>query len=339
MPNAKAWRSWVDYVVDTSTSTSHLKHILWMIKAALKREIAGPSLGVGGAIPVGYGWTCLGSSDGATGALDASDRWTGTFDPTKLVRVAVSGSHSWIALQSPAGLGPFYLVIDYIGSADQNAAFYLSKNAPTGGSVSARPTATDEVSLTAHQFADSTSWNATGGRAHFTMNEDGGFYFLTSRNSNGWRSAFSVTKLTNLRVTGDTWAAALHAEADTSQAPFNDGTTKFFNPAAGTPYIRSRNYDGSVVTQLGCVKFVAVGGNAVHADMNAPFAQDLKYEMFPAVAYGSTSGAKGLKGHFEDVLYGVPASVTQGARYPAAGDIERIVVGSCLVPLTAAPTL
>jgi hypothetical protein len=68
----------------------------------------------------------------------------GTYDGTKLVRNN-AGVHSWVILRSPALNGiQWYLTFDFNGAVDYQWNIWMSKAAPTGGSTSARPTATDE---------------------------------------------------------------------------------------------------------------------------------------------------------------------------------------------------
>ena len=84
-------------------------------------------------------WTVAGSSNAVVGAMDATDRWTVATD-----LVWATGTRSWIVLENTLGV---QLCIDLNKSAStpQQATILGSlTGAFTGGSNTARPTATDE---------------------------------------------------------------------------------------------------------------------------------------------------------------------------------------------------
>jgi hypothetical protein len=125
----KTWQFSINMVEPASGSTGSARVFL-RVKNALKGFALNP-------------WTVLGSSDAATAGMDNTDRLT---DLTKIVNSA-AGSRSWIVLRSPAGQ---QVCIEWNHATYQ---FYgtvaVSKNSVgfTGGSTTARPTATDEILL------------------------------------------------------------------------------------------------------------------------------------------------------------------------------------------------
>lgn len=337
MANEKTWYSWSDYVVPDVTSTANIaKSLLWCFVQALLGNITGPNAGPAGAIPSGARWTTYYSSDGTTAgtANDGVDRWTSSFTASKIVR-ASSGAHSWFVLKSPAALGPYYLTVDYLSSADSSVILVLSKAAPTGGTTSLRPTATDETAFSASQFV-SGSWTSTlPGKCHFTTDADGNFWWFPSRNGTSLVDlAWGVQKLTDLRITGDAFPVILVFDFVTSGA-LKEGTSSFYRTTAGT--IKSRDVASAAATTCTVMSFM-VGASSAAVDTAAAHYSDAKIDGFACLVYSTSSGAKAVKGRIPD-LRTIPATLLPGYRYPASGDVESIVVGNTLVPLTAVPTL
>ncbi len=87
-------------------------------------------------------WTVVASSDASSTA--SSDLWSGA---SKLNHS--SGAHSWIVLkQTGMAAGNFQLCIDLNSSTAYSGSIYISHDAGfTGGTTSARPTATDEQAV------------------------------------------------------------------------------------------------------------------------------------------------------------------------------------------------
>lgn len=125
-------------------------------------------------------WTCAGSSDAVTAGMDAVDRWGAIYDGTKIVRAAGAVAHSWIVLKSPVLNGAnWYLTIDFNSASDATTRFVFAKAAPTGGSIAARPTSTQEWHVRPdNTIADQTlnDGASASSRLHAGMSTDGGFY-------------------------------------------------------------------------------------------------------------------------------------------------------------------
>jgi len=100
-------------------------------------------------------WTVAGSSDASTAGMDAVDRWV---DYTNVV--FSTGNHSWIVLEQ-SGIGSGFQVLiqcDYSSSATENIHVFVSyTGAFTGGTISARPTAIDEVALHSGLWSSGTN--------------------------------------------------------------------------------------------------------------------------------------------------------------------------------------
>ena len=132
----KTWQSMMNLTITPVDNLDLSRQLLWNIKAFLKGEVGGATQGL---------WTHYASSDSVTAGIDATDRWLAAYDGTKIVRAAAGVAHSWIVLKSPSLAGyNWYLIIDFVGTTNYAARFVWCRTAPTGGSITARPTSTDE---------------------------------------------------------------------------------------------------------------------------------------------------------------------------------------------------
>jgi len=127
------------YTVGVLTAADTSKELGYLLKESLLYGTDGLKGGPAA-------WSVAGSGDGVDPAsgMDAVDRWT---NRTKVVMAA--GNHSWIVVKQPAlGSAPGYLqvCIDFNSATNGTLSVVFSRAAGfTGGSISARPTATDQV--------------------------------------------------------------------------------------------------------------------------------------------------------------------------------------------------
>lgn len=112
---------------------------------------------------VANGYTVQGSSDGTTGAMDATDRWI-TFSNVTTRGGTAATPQSWIVLRDGNGVD---ILITYQGSADHTARVSFSPGQlyVAAGTPTHQPTATDEQLLSNSPFnmigAETTNrrWN------------------------------------------------------------------------------------------------------------------------------------------------------------------------------------
>lgn len=309
---------------DNSTSTLLAKSILFGIKAILKDEFSTGTLGAEGAMPAGAKWTCEGSSDSSTAGMDASDRWTSSFDGTKIVRASGAVAHSWIVLKSPVALGPYYLCIDWNAANDQTVTIVGSKNAFTGGSTTARPTATKEWTVLTGTFCENVT---TAHRLHKAMDGNGNFFIAVSKNGAAlFNLAFMGVTVSNT-VTGELspWFTAIH---------FTTGSRGAGRVASIAVTGRSGDDSGTMTGSFGDIQFNAAtfGGTMQANVLNGAF------DTLP-VFVGSTSPTlkHGVRGTVPDVeICGI---ATVGASDPTTGTQERMLLGDLLIPCSVVPSL
>lgn len=157
---------------DVSTTTRVYQSMLFAMKAFLKGEKTGTN-GTSGSVPAGAKWTHYSSSDSVSTSL-VTDLIGSTFDASKIVLGNGGTPHSWWVGRCPTSLTalgiPFYFgwsTTSSIGVFD----FFCSKTAPSGGTISARPTSVDEWKYqSACTIADVT---AAAHRAHWVVDANG----------------------------------------------------------------------------------------------------------------------------------------------------------------------
>lgn len=310
---------------DNTTVLGLSRSWLWWQKAFLKGEIGGATAGL---------WTCVGSSDSVTAGMDGVDRWGATFDPTKLVRASGAVAHSWIVLKSPnftAGgitATPFYMTVQYNGTLDNQAIYVFSKAAPTGGSITARPTATDEWvhSPTQGQVND----NTTGAmRFNGWLATDGNFAFAGIKA--GQTNEPFVTQIFHVLSNAD--ASDLYPA--TSLMLY---TTSGF-VTAGNSNWAGRSATGAATFVAGMLAYPrgqtdpsAAGQIATTGDATTGAYWDMQ-----TFLYVSTTGQVSYRGRFADLIVAVPAiqgpSGNQGFVKPATGAPTGQILGSLWWPL------
>lgn len=91
------------------------------------------------------GYTCKGSSDGTTGAMDAVNRWT-TVANASVLGANTSAACSWMVLTDANGCD---ISLAFIGASDDIARFAFSPGGlyVAAGTPTFQPTATDELVL------------------------------------------------------------------------------------------------------------------------------------------------------------------------------------------------
>lgn len=128
MTNVKTWSK--TKVTGTGASNAIANNdLLYNIKTHLKT----------------VGWSVVSSSDGSSN-FGASDYWVAG---TSIVHAVSGSNHSWIVLSNSSICTGYQLCIDFANATNNIVYMYVSVNGTgfTGGSLTARPTASDEVQL------------------------------------------------------------------------------------------------------------------------------------------------------------------------------------------------
>ena len=272
-------------------------------------------------------WTVVKSSNGVT--TGNSDLWATIAD----VVFANNGSnHSWIVL-SNAALG-YEVCIDMNAASEVNAGFVAAPIADggfvTGGSVTARPTATGEfvagtssvgTSANAEYITDYSAGNSY--YSHYTTANDGCFFFETSRTGLGYFSSFlSLQKTINARP-GDTrnvfWV--LDTILTGRGAP---RASRLMDTALG---VVGRNPNGTTNTVGGANSSGRFGGT----NYPGAYGVDALSNNFLAFPVSVMSlGQNVYRGEIPDMY--IVGTATVGASVPTAVSQERIICGDTVVP-------
>jgi hypothetical protein len=318
---------------DTSTAALTAKSIIWAIKAILKGEIGTNTYGL---------WTCESSSIGSS--YGASDLWTSSFVAANIVRATAGLDHSWIVLKSPAGMGPYYLCLDYSTSSDLTVTIITAKSGFTGGSRTARPTSVDEV---VHYSVGSTltANEAIGGKIHRVTDADGNFWIFLSKNGlNYFYGLFGFQVLANTKTIDTYKALFFHSYNVSGKGSPASGTGLFTATTAAAGGCSGRTHNGVLLIGMSCVDYF-VDGISISSSITTANAADSLYDAFPVLTVSTTTNYKGIKGSIPDcffVLGGVALGqgLAPGALLPATGTTERMISGLMAFPWTGvAPTL
>lgn len=317
---------------DVSTTARVASSILFALKGFLMGHLTGTA-GPDGQPPASSNWTLTLSSDGVT-ASAADNLGAGTYTAGKWVRAPAGVAHSWYVLKSPTTMldQPWFLLVDWGTASDQTVNMYISKNAFTGGTITARPTAVNESAFLAVTFAEAT---AAAGKCHFTTDANGSFWFAASRNGTGLAQwAVTMQELVDTRSSGDVARAVLlvHNLNTSPGAP---------DLASGSPTWRGHISDGTtgVGSSGGKLLTCTLGGSTWAASILAANPMDGKVDELPiAYIFDLTSAHVGLRGRLPDVWY-VGNAVANGSVEPSVGTVERVKLGSCVLPFSVSLSL
>lgn len=263
-----------------------------------------------------------------TDANNGSIAWTerNPYTPTANTWTSIvtsGGAHSWFVLKSPIAIGPYYIILDYnTGSASQ-LNIWMSKAAPTGGTTSARPTATDEMQILNSSIVSQFTQNTTTGNyMHGILSTDGYFNCFISR-GNG---AGYVESAWIWQILGDT------------KAPDNYKAYSFYNWGNGGEAITigslqttnrqvARNFNGSAIMSGTMAVFYSNGNNYALLDLGLIDFNDGQYDDLPIYIFNNASGQYTLKGRLVDIRQ-CPGALPSGFTEPSPSNPVSTCIGS-----------
>jgi len=327
----KTWGQKWNYATTTATTQQQQRNIIWFLKAFLRGDS-----GVGSPPTLGL-WTVYYSCDSAVAgsADDQVDRWGTTFDNTKVVRNSAGSAHSWFVLKSPSnfgvsGNGPYYLIIDYVGSDDYHADFIYSKAAPTGGTTLVRPTATDEfghAGIQTHSSFGSESWNC-----HGLLSSDGIFWLFVGKVGSGGVNLCLAGQALAEASASDLANLAIYSKYDAASPPVPTNRSNFQT----TNNWKIRDYSNTSIQPIKpCT--LSDGSNTVHEDIVIR-KSDQKYIDLPIYMYIAVAGQRDLRGRLFDIRWG-PSVLPEGQVDPSVASPTSTMLGDCWFPANAVPNL
>jgi hypothetical protein len=325
----RAWYRDINRAVsDYSTVLRLSASYVWYTKSFLKGEVGGATSGL---------WTCYSSCSGTAGDFgngDLVDRLGATFDPTKWIRAAAGVAHTWIVLTRNFTINgvstPVYCNLDFAGANDYVCLQKsYSLTAPSGGTVTNRPTAADEMAHTVIQLNNNT---ASASKMHGILSANGDFCVFSTRNSAG------------LAHTGILFNNYQPRRPDLDQFPFASfcgygasGTGGFGQIGTVAGWRMRSHINGTTLTSVNATYLSLAGGApALDAFPIAGDAQDLLNPDFPIIIAPSDSGHVSFRGRLIDLVWSGSAR-TQFDVEPNPGPPVSGVVGKLWLPLNAAP--
>ena len=311
---AKTWQFNINQAYAAPGSVTNLNKTALL---ALKNSLIGFA-----SNPFTIGYSCNGSTAGT--ANDGVDRWAAIAD---VVFGNPGATHSWVVLKQPAIAAGFQILISASAEADSAGvayatqlaiSIYVSRSAGfTGGSKTARPTATDEQ--TVKEIGGSTGrWggiNATNLalRVHALMSTDGLCTRVFFASSGVVWGAFTLDAVSNTTDASwsPAWHARLHSKLSSGTFPQSLSTAMyyaydgaiFFNGTASTAALTAESRGGTFGPDDN--GFAAMANDA-----------DGNWLFFPIGLVSATMGARGRLGTMIDIWWGSSA-VPSGDRYDA----------------------
>lgn len=289
-----------------SVTATHQKLVKSIIDALLALSILPPTVR----------YSCNGTTAGTAG--DGVNRWS---TDSSLVW-AGSGAHSWMVLRFSGITSTFEVCFDLLNSNTYVMTIVMSQSAAfTGGTTSARPTATDEVVLLSagnygaattaiqHRFSvlQSTDGQCCRVLLCFSGGPTGLWLFEKPANAtNGW---------TNPNF------GLIYGNTGSITASISNLNTLG----------RSRIGSTTATMQLLCE---GTSSGAAIADStwgNAANDIDGSWPLFPVGIASTTVGTKGRHGTLQDIYWGSQAIATAEG-YPADGTNRWIQVGGLVLP-------
>jgi hypothetical protein len=248
-------------------------------------------------------WTVVSSSNGVT--FGASDFWSTIAD---LVH-ANSGAHSWIVLKQTGcgGQGNFQICLDLLSSSVNTYNIAFSLNAGfIGGSVSARPTASDESVNTGAAFAANIPEQNV---LHVMQTSDGTSTRVIVASSGVVRCTWFIETQADCLASPN--SAAFYVSSGvlttvlTASAAFNGRNASLAYQA----YLTGEMAANTLICNL--------NAGAQNQFVNA-------YQLCPIGLYSNTATKLGRVGRLVDLWWGSSA-IALGSTYPLTGDTREFV--------------
>jgi len=339
--------------LDNTTQLGMMRSVNWLLKAALTGEISTGTVGTN-ARPSNTLWAHVASCD-STAVSTGADLWGATYTPAALVWADSGSAHSWIHLRN-ALLG-MDLVLELTAGTNTSllVAMVPTVYGFTGGTTTTRPiNSTYEVNggYTTSSTSNWLTWQndvTTGNNnfAHFTVGDDGSFYFTSTRQTTGGASSFfAIQKPQN----SSSWPAAV---GDTNNvqlmlasgvAPGNPGVFAYGSLCANAGGCIALLPNSTRATLGGMLSAFNFGGaNFANAAMQVDGnTTEFPVHALPIQQWNNTSAQSATRGILRDWWVHPNRSLIPGGQTnDPAGVINHIVLGDFFLPWngSAGPTI
>lgn len=325
---SKVWYSRCNRPIASSASALLIaQSVVFALKEHLKDTATGGTTG-GGTRNAGSAWVTKGSSDSVSFNTSGTDLIPAH---TNLVWANSGTAHSWWWGECAAA---GYQIVIACASSSSTAlcvAFAPISTPFTGGSLTARPTSTQEflwgtTSTGAATTATFLSDVVTGGTnyTHFVVADDGQFWFTTSRAGTGLFSTCAGF----IKPTGSTDTRSAYAVGTTlASARGAMSRASLFDSSNGAV---SRQPNGVAVTSTGGFTTAGLAGGSNYLGAGGTDANSGKYLAFPVDAVCNVPAQYAWRGRVPDLAAVGIRPV--GDCYPSTAAPLRVVVGDVLLP-------
>lgn len=269
--------------------------------------------------------------DGNNGSIVWQERNAYTFDQSKLVFSATT--RSWFVLYNP--FLNHYLTIDCVSAAQTQIVLCLSKTAPTGGTTTARPTATDEYGRTSIFNFISNNTGTTVWWWHAALATTGDFTLLGTKGggSGNIEQAVIVQALADAKAADD-YPVVMYLN-------FSNGTQEALDvgPMNTTTNWFGRRFDGAaVLANLVPLEPSSESLASVFDEIGTSDFVDSRFDDAPVYMFNNTAANYTLKGRLADIRR-APSSMVSGFCEPNPQAPDSVILGDYWFPANAAPVL
>ncbi len=331
----KIWHFDMNRSYAAASALDSMRHIMWSWAAYLTGNL--------GTLVSGY-WTLYASSDSVTSGTDATDRWVllGPYDGTKLVRAAEGVAHSWIVLKSPTTYGGsyYYLILSLGSAADTAVRISVSKTAPTAGSTTATPGATDQwwPGNGSRAAVDSTICaNAVDiTRTSIGLATDGSFWFATVKSGSGTVNGLYMFNYLTDKNSLDLYPVIMqHEYLSTGCARQNSYFWGGASTNVGMASLHPTAVPATFAYNSVILPFMGSGGSLAAAiNMAVADVMSAKYYDWPMYVFvGPVSAPIGYRGRIADFAYCPHTlAIAEGSVAPSVTGVEYTRIGNIWVP-------
>lgn len=311
----KTWQYNVNQTIaDQGTNLASCKRIVRTAKNSL--------IGFG-TLPWTVRYSCNATTAGTAG--DGVDRWTTDADLT-----FAATAHSWIVLRQTGIATNFELCIDLNNATPSLATMVVSFSAGfTGGTTSARPTATDEsVVVTGAGYLPNNSASSNTSALHVMQSTDGQCTYLILC-SNNVAQAFWMFQKPKNPVTGWTNPSISLVVSTANTNANNLLQATYFNISTTNP-IKGRGVSNMDII----MSAEGHGGGLLSSTANGFIvANDLSTEfpIFPIGIFSRTTSNRGRHGQIFDMWTGLEA-INNGDTYPNDTTRQFVTFGNFVFP-------
>lgn len=286
--------------------------------ATLLEAVGDAMLAIKNSILTMSGVTVKGSCNGVTGAMDGVDRWTTSANVQTRFN-GTAGAQSWIVLDL-GNMSGVELLLTYNAASQQGFSFYFSPggNYVVAGTSTHKPTATDEVTISAQNAIMSSS--GTNDRLWTTwFANDGSALRFAIAEAGVWTMFLVLEAVTNRFATPANFSPAVVGFAIGTQIG-HAGTLGVW----GTPRPACRANPGAAVNISGFFGTEGYGTGIAPAQLTSVAEnQGGGHNLYPVSMHSTTATVRGPVCNFID-LYCGNTGANDGDTYP--NDLTRLWV-------------